>query len=212
MTTVIMRRMMPPLDTFHRYWQEADKVLSRVYAGLVHPVDQPGFICVLGEEQERSSRIYVLAEYEDDDLGNLLRKLIEFQHDFRIQETYADITDQPFRSFLAHFNSECEARGLESIQLNRPYHFNDGKLSFHLNLLREYLRINSKRLHLLDASKLKSYLQQSFLYDETYQSHPAIAALGWPFAALISQPYTPDDRNEPQQALMDYDPFERPPD
>jgi hypothetical protein len=209
MAPVIMRKMIPPYDIYYRYWAERDMILSRIFAGLVHPGEHPGFICVVGEKivvPSRPAKYYTLAEYEDHDLGNLLRKMVELQDDFKVQETYAPTADQSLMGFLSHFNEKRISKNLEPIELYTPYQFDDGKLYFHLNLLRENLRINSKILNLLDASKIKSSLQQtaSNMSNETYQSHPAIAAIGWPFASLVSQAYVPED-GTPAKAITEYD-------
>jgi hypothetical protein len=191
---------MPPHDKYTRCW--GDRVLVRVFAGFCHPSEQhSGAICVIGEEIERIPYYYIMRDYESRDISDLLRTLAECHRDYKIQETYADTSDSSFMAFLSHYNGECERKGVEGIQLNKPYHFNDGNLTYHRNLLREYLRIGNKRLHLGDSSLIKSALQQPFNDQDNYHIHPTLTATAWAFAALASQPYSPVEDKSVYMAL-----------
>jgi hypothetical protein len=197
---IVKMKKMPHTGKFARCW--GDRVLSRVFAGFCHPSEQrPGAICVIGEEIERIQNYYIMRDYESSDISDLLRTLAECYCDLKIQEAYANTSDSGFMAFLSHYNSECERKGVEGIQLNRPYHFNEGNLTYHRNLLREYLRIGNKRLHLGDASLIKSALQQPFNGQDSYHLHPTLAATAWAFAALASQPYSPVEDKSVYMAL-----------
>jgi len=200
----------PEDHKFIRYDEDNDRDLNRVYAGFVPPGEQPGFTTVIGESLYLPQKFYVMAEYEDFDLGNLLRQTMEMHADLKVQMLYGPM-DDALNGFLIHLNRQRADNGLDTIHFSYPYRFDGGNVSYHLNMIREALRTNSKSLYLGDASKVQSALQQipSNLPDAPCQKYPIVAAAGWPLAALMSMPQNMHDDTGPAMAVTKYDLFPR---
>ncbi len=211
MQNIQMKRYpIPEEHRFFRYWVEKDLELSRVYAGLVPPGHNDGFICVLGESLSSNRHFYVIDEYESEDLGDLLTQMARIKEPLKIQQIFSPVLDDSFRAFLSHFNEKRASKGLHTLDLVHPYQFDNGRIYFPFNLLGDCTLYSSKQLYFLDSKVVKARLDgaPNKMNNETYHDHPAVAAAGWPLAAMKLDSYSAE-RKTPAFSEFEYPVFGR---
>jgi hypothetical protein len=153
--------------------------------------NKPGSGVVVGEDAfpEIGGRIYhchLLAETEDNDTGQLLRKCAEMKARFKAGEFYGRY-DEANMNFLTFWNRDARDRRLPEFHIYPAPASEDGKIGYHLNLLRDRLRSGRKTLHFSKQSKLPGYLRElptngaATLTDSQY---PAVAALAYVVSVL----------------------------
>lgn len=196
MTTSIMHKRRPfgggAMDLYSR---EDDRYFQRVVAGIGWPSEKPGAVVVLGEELTVSPgtmpNIHWLGEYETGDLGALLRQAVLYMHDLKVMAFYAGM-DQPARSYLLHFNREARDQRKPTLDvLTPPNLVPDGGISYHVNVLKDLLRPESKRLTLSSKSRLPGALGElpESIGALKEGDCPLVAALAYAVISLKSQPH-----------------------
>lgn len=190
---VFKKLMLDGQEEFFPYGN--DRFYSRVVASMVWPGERPGFITILGEEMQtlrcdQKPALHELTEFESHDLRDLLDRHLDFLADWKFNTAYAPPDISVYR-FIRHFNEEQREKRMPEIRTTRPPYYDQGKISYHLNILKEQLRPASKRLHLHVTSRLPGYLNEipANASDTLDSQHPAIASLAYGVTALVTHPF-----------------------
>jgi|WetSurMetagenome_2_1015567.scaffolds.fasta_scaffold193981_3 hypothetical protein len=175
--------------------EKENRIYSRIEASIVFPGSAPGAIVVVAEEQRQfgsgtPTPFYVLAEISEQwDMGNILRKHLELKAEFQITECMSPPSDTSI-NFLRSFNASQRERHLEEVHLNWPPSYQAGIVNYHVAILKESLRNESRRLHIPIGSAIAGHLKQIPLGQELKDSeHPLIAALAYLTTKFVTQPY-----------------------
>lgn len=186
--------------------EEKKLELGRIFGGIAWPgIDNnPGFAVVVGEDRlpEVGGRIYhchLLAEIEDNDTGQLLRKCAELKARLEVEDFYGRY-DKSNMNFLDFWNRDARDRRIPEFYIYSAIASEDGKIGYHLNILKDRLRPERKTLHLSEQSRLPGYLGKlpiSGTATLTDSQYPAVAALGYAVSALtLLEPDDDDDEDE----------------
>ena len=91
---------------------------------------------------------------------------------------------------LVHLRRKIE-KLLPEIHTTTPRYYNDGKIVYHLNLLKGTMQPESKKLYTHGDIDLASELNSvpNPIGDAHYLDYPAAAALGYCITVLLTQPY-----------------------
>jgi hypothetical protein len=185
-------------DGQHIYqWGDREIDLGRIIGGFAPPGEQPGFLVVVGEQfgwrpppNGQPAHAYLLAEYEDPDLGRLIQRATEFVAKYHVAEFYGNTRDEALIRYIVNFNQR--ARGIRAKPfrlLSAP--FVEGPLSYHLQILRDRLSPTQKSLHFSRDSRLPNILlefSQEEIFKMTEVRQPTLAALAYATVALTVWP------------------------
>jgi hypothetical protein len=215
MPTTIIYKQRPHSDTqWDAYHPGLEIHFSRITAGIGWPDEKPGAIVVLGEQLVLPAReapnIHWLAEFESFDLGELLQKAVEFKNDLKVQTFYAGASDAT-NDFTRYFNQSARRNRTHEIHIHRPPNFKmDGCIGYHINLLKEILRSESKRLLLGAQSRLPGLLQEmpNAVTRIAEKDFPMMTALAYAACPLVLYPYLPESPNRAlDRCRTEYDVF-----
>ena len=146
----------------------------------------------------------MLAEVEDNDTGQLLRKCAELKARFEVEAFYGRC-DESNINFLSFWNRDARDRHVPEFHVYPAPASEDGKIGYHLNLLRDRLRSERKTLHFSEQSKLPGYLRElptNGAITLTDSQYPAVAALGYAVSVLtLFEP----DLEEDEEVYPHYD-------
>ncbi len=199
MTTTVIHRQRPHFaNQWDAYHAGLDTYFSRVVAGIGWPHEKAGAIVILGEELilpvREAPSIHWLAEFESFDLGELLQKAAEFKNDLKVQFFYTGL-DRTADDFVRYFNQRARQNRNQEIYVHRPPNFKmDGCIGYHLNLLKEILRPESKRLIFGTQSRLPGLLQEmsNAVASLSEKDCPMLTALAYAACPLLLYPYVPE--------------------
>ncbi len=215
MTTTIIYKQRPHSDSlWDAYHPGLDVLFSRITAGIGWSSEKPGTIVVIGEQLtfpvREAPSIHWLAEFESFDLGELLKKAVEFKNDLKVQTFYAGLNDTA-NDFTRYFNQSARRKRSHEIHIHRPANLKmDGCIGYHLNLLKEVFRPESKRMLLSAQSRLPGLLQEmpNTVTNITEKDYPLLTALVYAASPLILYPYTPESADrKPNCCRTEYDIF-----
>ncbi len=215
MHTTIIYKQRPHSDTqWDAYHPGRDIHFSRIAAGIGWPHETPGAIVVLGEQLvlpvREAPSIHWLAEFESFDLGELLQKAVELKNDFKVQTFYSGVSDTA-NDFTRYFNQRARQNRSHEIYIHRPANLKmDGCIGYHLNLLKEILRPESKRLLIGTQSRLPGLLQEmpNAVSGITEKDFPLLTALAYAACPLVLYPYEPEPADrQPNRCRTEYNVF-----
>lgn len=171
--------------------EERKMEFGRIIGGLGWPGEQPGFAVVLGEEYNwrPPHHVHLLTEYEDADLSRLLQRCVELVSEYVISDFVGRHAEEQIE-YLRLWNARAREQKMSTFILSRPP-FEDGGLSYHLQIVKDRLAASQKSLFLSKDSKLPGYLLE-LSSDQALKAtdfqHPAIAALAYAVTTLTIRP------------------------
>jgi hypothetical protein len=178
---------------------ETGKLYSRIFGGFAWPSEKPGFATVVAEEMiahpsqiGKTQRLYVLDEYETFEPPRLIEQCTQLQQEYLIQAFYGRTTVPQQMELLTRWNRARRDEHLSELNISSAPHSDDGKIFFHVNLLRMRLDPSTMNLFGIAEKRLSSSLesfQNEDLYKATEVEFPAVASLGYAVAALDSNPF-----------------------
>lgn len=164
----------------------------RIVGGLAWPFGgKPGFAVVVGEALQedpatKARKLRVLAEVEEHDAGNLLRRCQEWRGRYKVGDWLGDTFNQPMMWILRSFNENMEGERLSIRTVTQAS--DPGGLAYFLHMIKECLRQNWKILEFGPQSKLPGYLGQISREEAGAcpAEYPPIAALGFAVVKLLT--------------------------
>jgi len=192
------------------YHEERDRLYTRIVAGLCLPTAQYGFVAVVAEELEWGAvpriqaKYHLIAECEEATTDALLARCLELKKQCEISAFYGTRSNEGSMKYLAHWSRKQRESRMPEIHLRAAPHSEDGKIAFHLQLIRGLTEPGDTTFYFFKGSKLPGYISElpSDVTDLKAADHPAAAALGYALSVLATRPYRVDDR--PEVAKMDY--------
>jgi hypothetical protein len=128
----------------------------------------------------------LLAEAEEQDTSELIRRCRELQATWKVQEFYARLPE-PILQYLGLSNEQARGRYQKSFQVLEAPFSSDPCIAYHLQLLRDTLKPALKGLHLGTDSRLSGVLLELPVDKAASAKNtdfPAVAALAYAVAAL----------------------------
>ena len=192
-TTTIIRKKLPNHGKRAFYQPSINRWYQRIIGSIVWANEKPGYACAVAEElvsRHQQPRYHVLALVEAMDHAKMLEKCLEMKGDIKIDEFYAP-PDPEAIHFLRYWNNQQQEKLLPEIHTTTPRYYNDGKIVYHLNLLKGTMQPESKKLYTHGDIDLASELNSvpNPIGDAHYLDYPAAAALGYCITVLLTQPY-----------------------
>ncbi len=177
--------------------KKTGKRYSRIFGGIAWPGRQPGCGVVVAEEFEidetLNKRHYrILAEYENQNPTDLIRRCAEFSRGLSASPFYGDDNNRPMMEIL-------QRRGLGLYIRDAPFADESDAFEAYLLTIRELASPTKKILHFGQDSIFPALLAEINSLDipnttETaFQQHPAITALGFAVLALEMSVYDPGE-------------------
>ena len=196
-----------PFNKGKKYFEDEESKAKyrRIVSGFAWPGGKPGVIVVVAEDlnEDLSLNVHnlrVLAEAEDSNVEELLRKCVEFRKHYRVEGFYGDANNKPMMSFLRQFNENLSQKDVQSLWLqNAPFVDDIKAFEFYVHTIKNHLNPDKKTLHFFEGSRLSGYLME--LPPEEVKSagvsdYPSIAALGYAISYLDT--YGPSKINYPR--------------
>lgn len=184
-----------------KIYKHNDRVIrfQRVYGGLAWPGTDKGWLVVIGEEEHYADRhMYLLAEAYCDTADELITLANRITPELDVSQWYGRHVGGT-REYLDHKNSQAFNAGKRNLSVyEAPGPENDDKLLFHVNILLDCVKPESKGLHFFEDSSLPAKLQgvQGQIHQMTCIDHPAVAALGYVVSEMVMHPYVFIDEND----------------
>ena len=187
--------------------KKTGKRYSRIFGGIAWPGRKPGCGVVVAEEFEidetLNKRHYrILAEYENQNPTDLIRRCAEFSRGLRAYPFYGDDNNRPMMEIL-------QRRRLGLYITAAPFVDESNALKVYLTMIRELTSPTKKTLHFDQASKFPALLAGINFLDipnttETaFQQYPAITALGFAVSALEMLVYDPGEDARAEAAIQE---------
>jgi hypothetical protein len=176
--------------------EETNARYRRIVAGLCWPAVKPGFIVVVGEDLNKDAgtgkhNMRVLAEAEDADIANLLRKCLDLQSSYAPTDFLTDTADRGMMDRAMQFNRNLE----KPLRLrNAPYVEDPRCLRQYAMSIKGHLLPPDKTLYFDETSRIPSYLNEldsKELLIANILDYPTIAALGFAVCYLDRAEYRP---------------------
>ena len=157
----------------------------------------------LGQDYQRhENRFYWLCECRGVDTGEFLRRCIQLQSIYKIEQFYAP-PDPAIYHFLTHFNQSQRAKDEREFQFNEVPYYDNGKIKLHLDIMSEQLKTRSKSLILDKESVLPDLLSNmTDSFDLLDKDYPELAALAYVTTMLVAFPYTFEEFERVQKAYV----------
>ena len=187
--------------------KKTGKRYSRIFGGIAWPDRKPGCGVVVAEEFEidetLNKRHYrILAEYENQNPTDLIRRCAEFSRGLRAYPFYGDVNNRPMMEIL-------KRRRLGLYIMAAPFVDDSNAFKAYLTMIRELASPTKKTLHFDQAIKFPALLAEINSLDipetaETaFQQHPAITALGFAVLALEMSVYDPGEDARAEAAIQE---------
>jgi len=198
-------------------YRDKERLYQRVVAGIGWPGAKPGAVCVVGEEAGfRDFQHYLLAEAEEHDPGEFLKICVDLQGKYSISGFYGR-SDEANLEYLNQWNKERRDKHLSPLYVSSAPFSDDGRLQYHLSIVKDKLRVEQKSLHLGESrvSGLLMEIQADELGKVVDSEHPLVAALAYAVSTLVIWKYV-DPTPEPEKPYNplrfglednDYNPF-----
>jgi hypothetical protein len=185
--------------------KETGERYRRVAGGIAWPGINPGYGIVLAETKDKdetlNKRTYkILAEYENENPTDLIRRCAEFSKTLCAYPFYGDTDHRPMLEILQKSN-------IRLYVTEAPFVDEPSAFKTYVLMIRELTKVGRKALHFGKESKLPALISGLNPQDipntsqVAYEQYPPIAALGFAVSALESLVY--DDPNE-EDLLPDY--------
>ena len=195
----IKRELPGSTDSFLINRKTKDR-FSRILGGLAWPGKNPGFAIVVGESYEidktlQKRHYHILAEYESQSVGDLIRRCAEFRVNLCASPFYGDDEKRWAMDILRKSRIGLYITAA-------PYHDDPTAFEGYLLTIRELTHPVKKRLHFGSKSHLPALLAALSANDivatakVAFEQHPAIAALGYAVTALEFFAYSPNEQAE----------------
>jgi hypothetical protein len=187
-------------------YRDKERLYQRVVAGIGWPGAKPGAVCVVGEEAGfRDFQHYLLAEVEEHDLGKFLKICVDLQGKYSISGLYGRL-DEASLEYHNQWNKARRDKHLSPLYVSSAPFSDDGRLQYHLSIVKDKLRVEQKSLFLGEArvAGLLTEIQASELVDIRDSEHPLIASLCYAVSALVTWKYV---ELMPEPDSSDYDPL-----
>lgn len=177
--------------------KETGEQYRRVVGGIAWPGINPGYGIVLAENKDKdetlNKRQYkILAEYENENPTELIRRCAEFSKTLCAYPFYGDTDHKPMLEILRN-------SGIGLYVTKAPFVDESKAFETYVLMIRELTKPGRKILHFGEESKLRvlvSGLNSQDIPDTSqvaYQQYPPIAALGFAVSALESIAYDPGE-------------------
>ena len=176
-----------------------------VVGGLVWPSENPGAVVIVGQEDVwRPPRpAYVLAEFEEKTIGDLIKRCAHLAKDFCTEDFYGR-QDPTCLRYVDQHNAEARQKRMKRFNFN-PAPSCDLPMDYHFNLLRDRLTPGKKTIHFPDGSQLKGQLlsvpESHVIAEDSH--YPLVSALGYCVSALMESEGF--DNHQPNHVKTDYD-------
>ncbi len=177
-----------------------------IVGGLVWPSANPGAVVIVAQEDAwRPPRpVHVLSEFEENTIGDLLRRCFYLTTEFCVQDFYGR-PDKTCLRYIDQFNSEANQKRMKRFNfISAPSC--DLPMDYHFNVLRDRLTPGRKTIHFPEGSQLKGQLlavpENQVITEDVH--YPLVSALAYCLAALVES----EDRGQgeaPKRANCDYD-------
>jgi len=177
----------------------------RIIGGIAWPYGmKSGFSLVIGEDRFEDKTLkkrhyHLLAEAENIDPIDLLKKSFELQGQYLVNFWYGDSKNEPMMEFVFEINKKRDKKIKGFYITDAPYLEDPHALEFYVDVIRQRTMGNRKTLHFMEESRLPNYLME--LTSEKvpkvkHQTFPAIAALGYVVSAFnLYQPISESDKD-----------------
>jgi hypothetical protein len=142
---------------------------------------------------------------EEEDIGELLKRCRDIKREYMVSEFYARDDDEFIANYLASWNYEQYKAGVKGFRVAEPP-FCDGKIGYHITMLKEALRKTDKTLFLGENSRLPGYFMEipTVFKDVSDVDYPAITALAYAYTSLkTSDPLPPNLGNKNKAKTTD---------
>ena len=187
-------------------YRDTERAYQRVVAGIGWPGSKPGAVCVVGEQATyRAPNLYLLDEAEESDPGEFFKVCLDLEGKYKVREFYSRL-DEPSLEYLRQWNRRRRESRLSTLHVSSAPFSDDGRLQYHLSIVKDKLRVEQKSLHLGEArvSGLLTEIQTSELADIRDNEHPLIASLCYAVSALVTWKYV---EPVPEPDSGDYNPL-----
>ena len=173
-------------DYFH-----ADQKLTfdRIKGGIGWPGELEGAVVILGEATLHDTvHRFVLAEAYFQNYGDLTSAVMKLQQELDVSEWYGRHVPGS-EEYLSIFNRGAFNKGKPSLNITDPPGVDD-RLQFQVELIKDSVKADDKRLHFFEDSSLPAVLQglPTKLYMLTNLENPPVAALGAVLSSLEEFP------------------------
>jgi len=169
----------------------------RIVGGVAWPYkDQPGFLCVIGESENKTRRLnlrfnYLLVESQNKEVDKLIKKMYDFQNRYLVQPWYGDVENLSMLHFVDQFNERLPKEKKGIYISAAPFVEDTHNLRLYTHLIREQLTPAKKTLF-FGQSQIPDQLNAMSSDDvqtKKAEAFPMVAALGYAILAL-DEPYT----------------------
>jgi len=177
-----------PMSGDDCYFDDERKIyFGWVVGGLVWPSENPASVCVVGQQDvwRPPQPAYVLAEFEEATVGDLLKKCSYLSGEFCVQDFYGR-PDQAYLRYVDQFNAEARQNRMKRFNFQSAPNV-DLPMDYHFNLLRDRLTPGKKTIHFPEGSQLKGQLlavpENQVIAEDTH--YPLVSALAYCISALV---------------------------
>jgi len=180
-------------------YTDEKRTYSRVVGGFAWPGNSSGFAVVVGEEiypavGSKDHHLYVLAEVEETDVNTLFKRCVELAVKYHASFFYGRY-DLAMINSLNLWNRNSLEQGAAIFNFDQALFSDEGKINYHLNVIKSLLLPERKFLHLSDiieSPKLPAHIQNlppNAYATATDTEYPAVAALGYAVTLLVEFRY-----------------------
>ncbi len=187
-------------------YRDTERAYQRVVAGIGWPGAKPGAVCVIDEEATyRAPNLYLLDEIEESDPGEFFRVCTDLEGKYSIGK-FCSRLDEANLEYLSMWNRQRRESRLSTLSVSGAPFSDDGRVQYHLSIVKDKLRMEQKSLHLGDSrvSGLLVEIQTGEVSDIKDSEHPLIASLCYAVSALTVWKYrepVPEPKEEPYNPL-----------
>ena len=194
-------------------YTDEKRTYRRVVGGIAWPGNSSGFAVVVGEEiypavGSKDHHLYVLAEVEETDVYTLFKRCVELAVKYQASFFYGRY-DLAMINSLNLWNRNSLEQGTAMFNFNSALFSDEGKINYHLNVIKSLILPERKFLHLSDiieSPKLPAYIQSlppNIYATATDIEYPAVAALGYAVTFLVEFRYDDYEEKEKERYIDD---------
>ncbi len=173
------------------------KEYRRIVGGTGWPSgDNPGFICVAGEDVNKITRLktrkcWLLAEFESSDIEKLVKRMYDLQNKYLIETWYSDTENALMMHFVDRFNRKLSKKKKDVCISEAPFIGEAHNLRVYAHQIKGRVSPAKKTLQFGGNSRIPgviSGLSPDDVQKKKAEDYPAIAALGYIISGL-DEPY-----------------------
>lgn len=188
-----------PLGIKRTYFMDFTNIREyrRITGGISWPKgEQPGFLCVVGEDEHKKARIkqrdlWLLTEYQNNDVQKLIKRCYDMTNRFMVENWYSNTEDLIMMQFVDRFNSKL-SKTKKGIYLSEPPFVDDThNLRLYATQIRDKVLPGKKSLMFGEGSVLPGVLlslSPEDVFKKKAEDFPPIQALGHIISGL-DEPY-----------------------